>query len=146
MPKILSSKIYIRATAATKGPKKLSGKRSLFQNEVDVIRNLLEQGIGIPLSDRDMINDKYRVDTISNKEVKLFMLEHFQGKIQFCESEHASKSLLVFSYDLEMRDVIKKLKSLNNVKIAAQTVRKYLLQSDFSLEDKYCDAQELNHS
>ena len=79
---------YMRAIAGTKGPKKLSGKRSLFQSEVDVIRNLLQRGIGIPLSDiRDMINGKHGVDTISNKEVKLFMLEHFQDKIQFCESE-----------------------------------------------------------
>ena len=126
---------YMRATAATKGPKKSSGKKSLFQSEV-VIRNLLQQGIGIPLSNiRDMINDKHRVDTIPTKDVKLFMLEHFQGTIQFCESEQANKSLLAFSSDLEMRDVIKKLRSLNAVQIAAQTIRKCFLEADFGLED-----------
>ena len=58
---------YMRAIVATKGPKKLLGKRSLFQSEVDVIRNLLQRGIGTPLSDtRDMINDKHGADTISN--------------------------------------------------------------------------------
>ena len=68
---------YMRATATTKGPKKSSGKRSLFQSEADVIRDLLQWGIGIPLCNiRYMINDKHRVNTISNKEVKLFMLEH----------------------------------------------------------------------
>ena len=92
------------ATAATKEPKKSSGKRSLFHSELDVIKNLLQPRIGIPLSDvRDMINDKHRVDKISNKKVKLSMLEHFQDKIQFCESEQANKSLLAFSSDLEMR-------------------------------------------
>ena len=122
MPRIASSKIY-GATAATKEPKKLSGKRSLFQSEVDVIKNLLQRRIGILLSDiRDMVNDKHRVDKISNKKVKLSMLEHFQDKIQFCKSEQANKSLLAFSSDLEMRDVIKKLRSLNTVKIAAQTI------------------------
>ena len=45
-----------------------------------------------------------------------------------------------------MRDVIKKLRSLNTVKIAAQTIRKCLLEAEFDLKDKYCDAQELNHS
>ena len=111
------------ATAATKEPKKSSGKRSLFHSELDVIKNLLQPRIGIPLSDvRDMINDKHWVDKISNKKVKLSMLEHFQDKIQFCESEQANKSLLAFSSDLEMRDVIKKLRSLNTVKIAAQTI------------------------
>ena len=74
------------------------------------------------------------------------MLEHFQNKIQFCESEQANKSLLAFSSDLEMRDVIKKLRSLNTVKIAAQTIRHCLLEADFSLEEKYSDVQELNHS
>ena len=111
------------ATAATEEPKKSSGKRSLFHSELDVIKNLLQPRIGIPLSDvRDMINDKHSVDKISNKKVKLSMLEHFQDKIQFCESEQANKSLLAFSSDLEMRDVIKKLRSLNTVKIAAQTI------------------------
>ena len=138
---------YMRVAAAPKGPKKSSGKRSLFQSEVDVIRNLLPWGIAIPISDiRDMINEKHGVETISNKEVKLFMLEHFQDKIQFCESEQANESLLAFLSDLEMRDVIQKLRSLNTVKIAAQTIRKCLLEADFDLEDKYCDAQKLNHS
>ena len=110
------------------------------------MKNLLQQGIGIPLSNlRDVINDKRGVDTVSNKEVKLFMLEHFQDKIQFCESEQANKSLLALSSDLEMRDVIKKLRSMNTVKIAAQT-RKCFLEADFDLEDKNCDPQELNHS
>ena len=137
----------MRATAAPEGPKKSSGKRSLFQSEVDVIRNLLQRGIGILLANiRDMINDRHGVEAISNKEVKLFMLEHFQDKIQFCEFEQANESLLAFSSDLEMRDVIKKLRSLKTVKIAAQTIRKCLLEADFDLEDKYCDAQELNHS
>ena len=82
----------------------------MFQRGVDVIKNLFQRGIGKPLADiRDMINDKRGVDTISNKEVKLFMLEHFEDKIQFCESEKANKSLRAFSSDLEMRDAIKKL-------------------------------------
>ena len=84
-------------------------------------------------------------DTISNKEVKSFMLEHFKDKIQLCESEQANKSLLAFSSDLEMRGVINKLRSLNTVKMTAQTITKCLLEADFGLEDKYCDAQELNH-
>ena len=101
---------YMGATYATKGLRKSSGKRSLFQSEVDVIRNRLQQGIGIPIYNiTDMINVKHRVDTISNKEGKLFMLEYFQDKIQFCESEQANKSLLAFSSDLEMGNVIRKL-------------------------------------
>ena len=134
MPRIASSKIY-GATAATKEPKKLSGKRSLFQSEVDVIKNLLQRRIGILLSDiRDMVNDKHRVDKISNKKVKLSMLEHFQDKIQFCKPEQANKSLLAFSSDLEMR-------CYENVAILEHcenscSDNKCLLEADFGLEDK----------
>ena len=45
-----------------------------------------------------------------------------------------------------MRDVIKKYRSLNTVKIAAQAIRKCFFEADFGLEDKYCDPKELNHS
>ena len=45
-----------------------------------------------------------------------------------------------------MRDVIQKLRSLSNIKAAAQAIRKSLLEAEFGLEDKFCDAQELKES
>ena len=46
------------------------------------------KGIGIPLSDvSDLINEKHGEEIISNKEIKLFMMEHFQDDIQFCQPE-----------------------------------------------------------
>ena len=74
------------------------------------------------------------------------MIEHFQDVIKFCQSEHRNESLLAFSSELEMRDVIQKLRSLSNIKAAAQAIRKSLLEAEFGLEDKFCDAQELKES
>ena len=51
---------YSRAkTSASKANRKGPKKRNLLLTEVDVITNLLNNNIGIPLSDiRDLINDK----------------------------------------------------------------------------------------
>ena len=89
---------YFRATATHKPNRKYSNKRCLFLAEVRTINDLITKGIGIPLSDiRDLINEKYGEEIISNKEVKLFMMEHFQDDIQFCQSEQRNESLLAFS-------------------------------------------------
>ena len=45
-----------------------------------------------------------------------------------------------------MKDVIQKLRSLSNIKKAAQATRKSLLEAEFGLEDKFCDAEELKGS
>ena len=51
---------------------------------------------------------------------------------------------MAFSYSsLDTNDVINTLCSLDGVKSAAQTIRDKLLNVDFGLEDKFCDAEEL---
>ena len=115
---------YFRATATDKPERNHSKKRCLFL-EVRAISDLLTKGIGISLSDiRDIINEKYGEEISSNKEVKLFMIEHFQDAIKFCQSEHCNESLLAFSSELQMRDVIQKLRSLSNIKAAAQAIKR----------------------
>ena len=54
--------------------------------------------------------------------------------------------MLVYSSQLEMEDVIQRLRSLNNIKVAAETIRNSMLEENFNLEDKFCDAEELKHS
>ena len=57
---------------------KSSKKRLLFLEEVESIKELIDRGFGIVLSEvRDTINDKNGDDIISNKEVKLFLIEHW---------------------------------------------------------------------
>ena len=74
------------------------------------------------------------------------MMEHFQDEIQFCQPEQRNESLIVFSSNLEMKDVIQKLRSLSNTKKAAQEIRKILLETEFDLEGRFCDAEELKRS
>ena len=137
---------YERALSEKKPPN-ISLKRQRFCDEVGAIRDLLDRGIGLPLSDiRDAINDKYDEDFISNKGVKLYLTEHFQDDVQFCPSERRNESMFVFSSALSVEDVVKKLRSVNVIKEAAVTIREALRNVDFNLNDKFGDAHELKSS
>ena len=65
---------------------------------------------------------------LSNKEIKLFLVESFGSSIQFCQ------------------DIVKKMRSLDNIKTAAATIRQSLLVLDIGLDDKFCDAEELKEA
>ena len=50
---------------------------------------------------------------------------------------------MVFCSSIDITDFINTLQSLDSVKSAAQTIRDKLLNVDFGLQDKFCDAEEL---
>ena len=95
---------------------------------------------------RDLINDKNGENFLSNKEIKLFLVELFGSLIQFCPSERKNGSLMVFSSEIELQAIVKKMHSLDNIKTAAATIRQSLLDLDFGLDDKFCDAEELKEA
>ena len=101
---------------------------------------------GITLTEiRDMINTKEDID-MKNNEVKSFLVEFLEDSIQFCESDRKNQPLMVFSSSLDISDVINTLRALDSVKVAAKVIRSKLLNVDFGLQDKFCDAEELKHS
>ena len=55
-------------------------------------------------------------------------------------------NLFVFSSTVGIEDVINSLRSLNNIKSGALDIRRALLDVDFGLNDKFCDADELKDS
>ena len=123
------------------------GKREIFKTYVELITKILNQGRGIAISDiRDMINSENSETDMKNNELKAFLEEEFQTNIQFCLSESKNKSQFVYSSSISVKDAINKLRSIDCVKNAAEHIRKVLLNVDFGLEDKFCDAQELKDS
>ena len=91
---------YERATAAPKHNRKYSKKRSLFSAESDAIDKLLKEGIGVPLSDLwDLINNEQEV-VFENKEVKLFLMEHFGDSVHFRPSEQLNEYPECFYHNL----------------------------------------------
>ena len=53
---------------------------------------------------------------------------------------------MVFLSEIELRDIVKKMRSLDNIKTTAATIRQSLLDLDFGLDDKFCDAEELKEA
>ena len=105
------------------GIPEVSNKRLLFQEELKSITELLNQGIETSLSEiRGMINLKQGENIITNKEVKLLLVEFLSDKIQFCKPYQANQSLVVFSSNLSVEHVIRKLQSINTVKSAATEI------------------------
>ena len=71
-------KKYERSVETATVMPRLSRKRELFKKETDNLSHILDQGTGISLSEiRDNINDKCGEPIITNKEVKLYLVEHF---------------------------------------------------------------------
>ena len=93
-----------------------------------------------------MINNENPETEMKNNELKAFLEEELQTNIQFCLPESKNKSQFVYSSSISVKHAINKLYSIDCVKNAAEHVRKVLLNVDFGLEDKFCDAQELKDS
>ena len=108
-----------------------------FSINVEVI----SRGNGITLTEIRDINTKEDIG-IKNNEVKSVLVEFLGDSIQFCELNRKNQSLMVFSSSLDISDVINTLLALDSVKVAAKVIRSKLLNVDFGLQDKFCDAEE----
>ena len=53
--------------------------------------------------------------------------------------------MFVYSSSVSVNDAVNKLHSLDCVKAAPEHIRKVLLNVDFGLEDRFCDAREITH-
>ena len=141
---------YNTAKAESENPKSketVKGKRETFKTYVELITKILNQGRGIAISDvRDMINNDNPETDMKKNELKAFLEEEFQTNIQFCLSDSKNKSQFVYSSSVSVNDAINKVRSLDCVKNAAEHIRKVLLNVEFRLEDRFCDAQELKNS
>ena len=138
---------YDRGVSSHKKERESSSKRLLFLQEVESIKELIDRGFGVPLSEiRDTLNEEYRDSFISNKEVKLFVIEHFGEDIQFICLKRKNESMILFSSKLTVEDVVQEMKSIDIVKDTARMIRQSLNTVEFGLHDKFGDAEELSSS
>ena len=135
---------YDRGVSSHKKERESSSKRLLFLQEVESIKELIDRGFGVPLSEiRDTLNEKYGDSFISNKEVKLFVIEHFGEDIQFICSKRKNESMILFS---SVEDVVQKMKSIDIVNDTTRMIQQSLNTAEFGLDDKFGDAEELASS
>ena len=124
----------------------LVSKRDIFKRHSQIIRTVLDQGKRLSLTEiRDMINNKEESNLL-NKVIKCFLLEEFGDNIKFCNPERKNESQFVFSSSIQLDDVVNSLRRMNVVKSAAAKVTQALLNVDFKLENRFCDAQEFKKS
>ena len=92
---------YERSLNDSSSLPRVSNKRATFQIETERIKPILGWGNRLTLSEiRDIINTKQDKAEISNKEVKLFLMEQLPDGIQFCHSKIKNELQLVFSSKL----------------------------------------------
>ena len=121
-------------------------KRDVFNRHIKFIKDIIDQGSGISLSDiRDMINDLEDIN-INNSEVNNFLIESMGEEIQFCPSTCSNESLFVISSEINIQDVVKILRSIDATKLVAKKIRKCLLAIDLGLNERFCDAEDLKES
>ena len=88
--------------------------------ETGRIRSILDQGNGITLSEiSDILNSKQDELEMSNKEVKVSLMEQLQVSIQICLSKKKNESLLVFSTKPSAQVIVQKVGSTDIIKSAA---------------------------
>ena len=134
-------------STASKSNSQKTRKRDVFNKYLQFIKDVvIDRGSAISLSQiRGMVNEKDDIN-IHNVEVKDFLENAFENIIQFCSSARLNESLFLFSSTISIQDVVKKLRSVNATRDGAKTIRKSLLNLDFRLNDKFCDAEELKTS
>ena len=121
-------------------------KKNVFGKYIGIIGSSIQKGRGLSLSDiRDMINNENKLN-FRNSEIKTFLVEAFGEEIKFCDPERKNQSQFVFSSSVKVEDVINFLRNLDVARTAGTEIRKVLLETDFELDDKFCDAQELQKS
>lgn len=81
--------------------------------------------------------------TITNKQVKTLLIDHFGDDISFAYPRKRSKSQLVFLTKTSVKQTVKKIWTSNPLLEVTNQLASELKNYDFQLEDKYCDENDL---
>ena len=122
-------------------------KSKIIEDIQPVLQDILDRGYGVSLSEiRDYCNQQCAEQCLANKEVKLYLINLFGDNIQFSKSPQKNQSQLVYSSNLTLDQVANKLRSVDFIKETAKIIRQSLLETDFSLDDEFGDAKQLEES
>ena len=124
----------------------VSSQRTHFEKYIPFLQELTEGGHGVSLTDiRDIIKEECMIE-IKTCELKNFRSEAFGESIQFCKPESKNESMLVFSLKISVSDVVNTIRSTDISRTDGLEIRKALMTLEFGLENKFCDAQELENA
>ena len=132
-------------TSSTKNEEQSISQHDKFTKYIPFITAVVEKGHGISLSEIRTLcaDDGFE---ISNKYIKMYLIDEFGDTIQFLESHRKNESQFVFSANINVNDVVNILHSQDTITDAATKVRKSFFNLDFGLDNKLCDSEELQQS
>ena len=127
----------------------LSLKMTTFLKLIEDIEQDLDKGRGYTLSDlRDKCNEKLDSKSIpfNNKEIKLLITQHYGDDICISTPSEANKPSLVYLTKNSKADMVDLIQSIDPIKDCATEIRRHFLNEDFSLEDRFCEANDLQEA
>ncbi len=146
---------YIRAyeKALTQNEVQQSPKRKIFIDVIALNDGVFQRGNGISLSlirdecNLQLWNQKNVVSDFNNREVRMLLVDRYGDKMSFSNPKEANKSTIAFLQDCcSKEDMVDMLQSINPIKQCAKEIRQALLNEDFGLSDKFCDANDLRQA
>ena len=132
-------------------------KEEAWAHVLKDIEDGLSQGHGFELSKvRDDMNEficsngmegasGHVGGSVTNREVKILLINHFGDEIDFSTPKQANKSMMFFKRDIAAK-MAENIRNSNPLTQAASTIKDALLNVDFNLNDRFCDAQDLEES
>lgn len=127
--------------------KSTNRKKEAWTNIISDIENGLANGNGYELSFvRDAMKKQLQVDNVTNREVKILLTHHFTDQICFSQPKQLNKSELFFSKGVSTENMADKIRVTDPIKECAAIIRQCLLEVDFDLQDRFCDATDLKTS
>ena len=124
-------------------------KQLVWQTMMVKIECDMKRGEGFELSlIRDSVNNKLAEcgssEQMNNREVKVLLEKHFGNRISFSYPQNANKSVMCFTSDTCSAETLAEtIRNAEPVKECAKILRDCLLEYDFGLEDRFCDASDL---
>ena len=120
-------------------------KQSRFLQAMENIDPLLQKGYGFTVSDiKDSMIEGDKLDfTIYNRDVKQLLTDHYGDRIRFAPNTRKNESELVFSSHITASELAVKIKNFDVIGQAAAVLRKSAKQVSYDLDDRFCDAQDI---
>ena len=141
---------YLRTELPTPGPSDFAraSKLELWASFTDDLRPGFNSGDGFPLSDiTNKFNEilaAHQCRPVSNKEIKLLLIDSFGDQISFSQPKQRNKSLMVLGPAVSREELADKIRSQNLMVESGKRLREALKKCDFDLHDKFCDSTELD--
>ena len=120
-------------------------KKMAWLTVLPEIETGLRNGDGYELSHvRDRINSELNSDLkVNNREVKVLLSAHFGSKISFSQPKQVNKSLMFFSSNVTAEHLAETIRSTDPIRECAEAIRNGLLEMNFDLQDRFCNANDL---